>query len=630
MPEIIKDMKGKDLSSGIRDEVKRDDTARQEYKRQCLINVMYLYGRHNFTITRNNSNTDLVDVITAQLAASRKSKKIRRTSNYILPLFRALYSRLIRQKANVNATPTTSTEKDRDAARVAKEVAEDFWQNCNRGNPWTSNDFSGMLAVLMKLDLYSLTIGGGYLIPYFNPKATTFVYDQTCKDVTEAEVGAAEVRVSSPLHMFRDRFGRHCIERRFISPEQVEYEFDKTVDPVVEDEDILESQISRLLDGSNSDDQKKEGVYVYTKYMIPTKKHPDGRLISCTDNELLADDPLPPEFKKRMPVVEFRYQDLGFGRFGQGAIEQVVDLQKDYDDTLTRVSQYKRNMTGKVLAPRGANLSAKYNDQTGQIIYYALGYKPTFDNGATIPSYFFKELERIRKDMEDMMNSHETSMGRVPTGVKSGIGMETLKESDNSQIAPELIQQEQKLGYFTEVVLDICQARYQERRLLSISGEDLAYEVKSFMGSDLFGQKRIQINLGTGLPSGRMERQAYIDNLVQKGYISQQRGKELMEFGDIEGIYKSLDETAAKQDILNIIEDNAIVIAEPWEDHTIHLKVINDFRKGSKYAQLDEPMRDRINYLAQQHSDYLIAEQEAAMKMGGQLPPAAQPQTQVL
>jgi hypothetical protein len=627
--EVKTDIREKNVIDEIKSEVKRSEDGRQEYKQQALQNVLFLYGRQYSEFYRHASGTELVDRIAAEIESSRNLKKIRRTSNYILPLFRSLYTRLTRQQANVQANPTTATEKDRNAAKISKEVAEDFWSNCNRHNPWMEDDMFGMQAVLMKLNLYQLTIGGGYLVPYFNPKAMTFVYNEQAKDAMESDVGEVEVRVEMPLNVYPDRFGRHIIVRRFISPEQVFYEYgvDKC-EPQNEDDELVVSQIMRILEGTPQQEHK-EGVYVYDKYCLPTNEYPKGRLVSVTDNKELRNQDLPEEYKMRKPLVGFKYQDFGFATHGQGAIEPAIDIQRDYNETLTRIAHYKRNLTGKVLVPRNANLSSKYDDNVGQIIYHALGYKPQFDPGAPIPAYFYKEIERIRRDMEDVMSAHDTSIGRVPTGVKSGVGIENLTELDTDQIAPELIMQERKLGYFMENVLDIIQARYQERRLLDISGEDMAYEVKSFIGSDLFGQKKVEVRLGSSLPTSKAERQSYILTMRKEGLISDDNAKKLLEFGDAEGVYKTLDETGAKSDILNIIEGNGIVIAEPWEDHTIYLKVINDFRKGPIYTKLDDQRRGAINDLAKQHEDYLLREQEAARSVKPNMPAPAQPQSVV-
>lgn len=620
----LTNMSGKELISGITNEVKQDQNSRQEYLRQASQNILYIYGWHYHYASRNHFSNELIDNIAADIEARTNRGKIRRTSNYLLPLYRSLIARMMRQEANIHAKPTTSQESDRDAARVSKEVGEDFWKNCNRGNPWMANGLSGMQSVMLQLNIYQLILGGGYLIPYFNPKATSFMFNPNTGTTVEAEIGEVECRVDNPLNVFRDRFGRWIIHRRYISQEQIWYEYDKDVPAVTQDDSLVENRVLAILEGT-SQQERKEGAYVYDKYCLPNKEYPDGRLISVSNETELKDEPLPEEFKRRLPPVLIKYQDLGFSPMGQGCIEQAIDIQRDYNESLTRISQYKRNLTGKVLAPRGSKLSAKYDDQVGQIIYHTLGFKPGFEEGARIPAYFFKEIERIRRDMEDIMSSHDTSIGRTPKGVKSGVGIDALGENDMSQIAPELVMQEKKLGYFMETVLDIITKKYSERRLLDISGEDLSFEMKSFIGSDLMGQRKIEIKLGSSLPVGKHERQEYILRLKAEGLVDPANVKKLLEFADVEGMFKTLDETGAKQDILNIVEDNAFVVAEPWEDHTIRLKVINDFRKGTAYAKLSEQKRAAINQLATQHMEYLLAEQKAAAKLNGSLPPAAKP-----
>lgn len=612
--------------------VHKINESRAVWNRQALINVMMLYGKQHFTgrFDRSNNPT-LGQRIVWELETAKKTGSIRRTCNILLPPFRSVWSRLLRQKANVHANPTTSTQEDRDAARVSKEVAEDFWQNCNRFNPWLRDEFTGMQAILSRLTLYQMCIGQGYLIPFFNAKSKAFIYQEPGMpgmkgEVIEADVGNAEVRVCSPLNMFKDYFNRFAIERRFISPEQIWDEYGVDVPQSKEDENDEEVKIRRVLEGVDLEKAQKDGAYLYRKLCIPSKEYPEGRELVCTEKEIIYDGPLPSEARKRVQVYQFRYQDLGFSNNGQGIIEQCVDLQQDFNFTVSRIAQHKKLLTGKVLVPSQSELKVKYNDEVGQIIHYALGKKPSIEPAPSVPEYYFKDLMRIRDLVENLMNSHDSSMGRDPSQAKSGVAISGLAELDNAQIAPELMMLEQKLGFFTEAILDICQEKYNERRLLSISGEDLAFEVKSFIGSDLFGQKNIQIKMGSNFPLDKAERTNYILMLKKEGFISPERAKELLEFDDIDGAFRSLDETGAKQDILNLIEGNAEVIAEPHEDHTIYLKVINDFRKGSMYQKLDPMIRQRIDFLAQQHQEYLLQEQMAAQQMGASLPPAAMPQ----
>lgn len=627
MVEIISTIEDKSVIKDVKQTVKQIDEGRSEFKKQALVNIMFLYGKHHFDLKSNRSNVSAIDQrIIWEIESIRKASSVRRVSNYILPLFRSIYSRMIRMKANVNVEPTTSTERDREAAKVSQECLENFWENCNQGNIWLAQDFSGMQPIIMKIVLYMLSLGNGYLFPYFNPKANTLVYDKKRNDTIALDAGEAEIRTISPLNMFRDRFGRSFTERRFLSPEQVYYEFEKEVNPIQTEMDLVEQQVRRLLEGQIDEESEKEGVYVYTKFCLPEKKYSKGRMIVCTDNELLFNDNIPEEYDSKIPMFNCKYQDLGFTSHAQGAIEQVVDLQQDYNETLTRISTYKNNMSGKLLNPRGSKLSSKFDTEVGQIVNYNKGFKPSYEPGAAIPSYIVNELMRIRRDMEDAMNSHDTSMGR-PGGVKSGVAIDSLSENDFSMISPELITFEMTLSKAAACVVNIMKSKYLESRLLSISGENMAYEVNSFKGSDIHGQKRVKIRMGSGLPESKIERQTYLFKLKEAGVISPAELREYLEFGDINGVYTTLDETGAKMDILNIIENKGQieVLAEPFEDHVIRLKVINDFRKGSKYAKLPPEQRKDIDDLAQQHQNFLMGEQEAANNMGQPLPPPAMP-----
>lgn len=634
--ELVNGDADKNSISKITDTIHKMNEARLMWNRQALINVMFLYGKQHFNLSRANQGPSVGQRIVWELENQKNKDAIRCTSNYILPLFRSVYSRLIRQKANVHAQPTTSTQEDRDAARVSKEVAEDFWQNCNRNNPWLRSEFTGMQAVLMRLILYKMTIGIGHLVPYFNPKSKAFVYQEPRQpgpgqkgNIFEADVGNAEVRVVSPLNMFKDRFQRFAIERRFISPEQVWDEYGVDVAPSDVDEDDTEVKIRRMLEGTDAEKMDKDGVYVYRKLCVPSKEYKNGRELVCTDKEILYDGELPTEARSRIQNYEFRYQDLGFCSTGQGIIEQVVGLQQDYNFNLSRIKQHTKLMAGKILVPRGADggnsISSKFDDIIGQIIFYTMGRKPTMETPPPVPDHYYKNLMQIRNDMEGLMNSHDVSLGRDPSQVKSGVGISNLAEIDNSQIAPELVMFEQKLGFFAEAVLDIAQEKYNEPRLLSISGEDMALEVKSFIGSDLMGQKNVQIKMGSNFPLDPTQRTQYILMLKHEGFISPEKAKELLEFDDIDGAFNTLDMNGAKQDILNIIDGQEVIIdpmhpmggvaARDYEDHTTYLKVINDFRKGTSYQKLDPMIRAKIDEYASQHQQMLLSEQRAAAEM---------------
>ena len=282
----------------------------------------------------------------------------------------------------------------------------------------------------------------------------------------------------------------------------------------------------------------------------PTKKHPEGRYIISTSNKIIKNTVIPPEYKGRFPYFKFEFLSFMLASYPQGMVEQLVSLQEEYNYTITRLASYKKWMAGKLMVPRYSKMDTKWDDEVGQIIKYdPAGGSPEWNSPPAPPSILMNDLVRIRKDMEDISAVHDTSVGRTPGQAKSGIAIQSLNEQDNSQLLPTLIGIEEKLGFFCETVLDIMEAKYTEPRLLSITGEGLGAEIKTFLGHELRSNRRIKIKLGSAMPVSKSARQEFLMNLAMGEFITKQKAMELMEFGDLEGVYHNVDETAANQRI---------------------------------------------------------------------------------
>lgn len=606
--------------------IKRKDKirkVRQQYEKDWLINIAFLYGKHYFTVEKR-PYSGLDERIYWELKNLERKRKTRRTANYILPLYRSLLARMLMFKANVDAEPTTRSERDIASAKIAKEVLEDFWQMANKNN--YNLDTGGMILVLMKLFGFMLTCGHGWLRPYFNPKTTSKTL--LGGEMMEAEIGEVEVRIRSPFDVFADPLNRFVIEQEILDIEQIEKQYDKKVKA----EDIgmteIEQQLLSLLE-SGSVDNYENCAKVYRMYESPSPKHKDGRFIVITGKNILHEGTLPPEYKGRVPLFRFDYLDLLMAVYPQGMVNQLISLQEEYNNTISKLAAYKKWFAGKLKVPLNAKLQTKYDDEVGQIVQYRQGFEPHFESPPNPPEFLFSELMRIQRNMEDISGQHDASMGRVPSGAKSGKAIENLSETDNSQLTPVLLNVEQKLTAFCETVLDIMQARYSEPRLLNITGETLQGEVKTFMGEQLKGNRRIKITLGSALPVSKGARQSYILDLHERQLITPQKTLEMLEFGDVEGIYHSIDENQAKSENQEMLKGNQAIVME-FDDHTVHAKTHSDFMKDrKKFMKLPSQVQQIFLQHYKEHQDYLLAEQQAAMSLqtkGGQLPPPAAPE----
>jgi len=603
---------------------------RVSYERQWITNVAFLYGKHYFELESRGAKSGLEQRIVWELKNIQRQKLTRRTSNYILPLYRSLHARMLQMKAVVNIEASTRTENDRNAARAATEFIEDFWDTANQRNPVLCDKYPGMQLTISKLLTYMLSTGGGYLYPFWNPNSPgkTVLNGQ----VQEGKIGQVEVEVCHDFEVLPDPLGRSLTREKVASTEELFYLFGKEVKPTDVEISDSEKQILNMLEGGTSDMKYDNAAKVYYHWELPSGKHPNGRQMIFTDKEWLQEPiDLDPDYRGCLPMFRFRYLDIMLSQYSQGFVDQLIQSQEEYNFTISKLYGYKKWMSGKLKVPQGCAMKTRYDDEIGQIIIYNSSYgEPHWDMPKSAPAQLFKDLDRIRRDMEDIAAVHDVSLSRVPRGVKSGVAIENLTELDNTSISPQLISTEEKLGFFVETVLEMIKNHYSEPRLLSTAGEDLGVQVRSFQGSEVEGNRRVKVTLGSSLPMSKEARRTTILGLADKEYITKEKALKLLEFGDVEGIFHSVDETAEKAELEEMLT-GIVFQAFPWETHHIRLKVLSDFMNTKKFrdmVQSQDPEQQKIagNIIdhRSQHQRFLQLEmEEAAKNVEGQVDPGA-------
>lgn len=559
--------------------MERIQSNRSALEKQWYVNIAFLFGKQYFKVKKG---TTLGDRIWYALERIEKGKKERRVSNKILVYFRSLLSRLLKMKARVKVDPETRMRRDVDAAQVAVEVLEDFWHRVNRNNPYLADKLSGMQMVLKYLFAYILSFGKGYLKPYFNPNTVASTLSEG--EIIQRQIGEVEVDVRHSLDTYKDPLKRFIIEKDIVSTDFIYDRYDVEVEP----EDVFISEIEKqLLSLIDKTDYKnlEEAVTLYQFWRLPCRKYPRGRLFVFTDKTIIFDDDLPQEYGGKLPFFEFTWFDLAFSSFYQSLIEQLIPLQQEYNHTITRIAEYKKYLAGKLLVPDGANLQTKWTDETGQIIKYKRGFEPHYHFPPNPPAFLFQDLARIEKDMQDIAMSHDPTLARVPVGVKSGVAIERLQEKDDFSLTPYTIEFEEKLGFFADMVLDIMATKYTEERILQTAGKDKGDEVKTFMGHDIKGNRRVMVSLGSELPVSRGVRKQEIIELFKAGLIGRDEAKRYLPLGDVESALEDIDTIAAKSENEEMSKGE-VILPQEWENHKIHLEIHREFMANPKFREL--------------------------------------------
>lgn len=616
MAEIL--TPGKSDQDVIKDVFEKKSTIQQGRnidEKQWLVNLAFLYGKQHFIAENRKVTSGLEERIVWELKSEERKNKVKRSSNYILVLYRSLLSRLAMMESSVLVEPTTTDEKDKSAAEVAQEVLEDHWQMVNKNNPILSQDYSGMVLILSRLFSFVLATGRGYLHPHFNPKTVSKAFLDS--NTVDGEIGEVETTVIHQFNIYEDRLRRHLIEQIIMPVDDIKEQYNVDIKP----EDIIlsdsEQQLISMLEQSEAPAEYKDCVLVNKYWETPSSKHANGRFILLTQKKIILNEAIPPEYKNRIPYFSFNYLDLMLSFFPQGMVNPLISLQEEYNYTLTRLHSYKKWFAGKLKVPKKCKLETKYDDEIGQIIYYEHGLgEPHFDTPPTSEAvnFLLKDLDRIRRDMEDLAIVHDASIGREPGQVKSGVGIENLSNLDNSQLRPVLKHIEQKMSFYGETVLDIVEEKYLEPRLLAITGENLSADVATFKGENVAGNRRIKVNMGSALPASKVDRQTFLMGLADKGYIPRTKALELMEFGDLAGLYNTIDENAQKTEISEMLK-GVDVAPQEWDYHVTHLKVLEDFLKGRQFKKLDPQAQKLLLLHRHLHQKFLQLENQAAAKI---------------
>lgn len=611
--EEEQDKKNSDLIKKYTEEKDKIQRNRSIQERQWLVNLAFLFGKQHFVINGKPVTSGGEERILWELQSEDRKKKVKKTANYILPLYRSLLARMLLMKAHTSVEPTTNSDRDKSAARVASEALEDFWQMCNKHNPVLSQEYSGMMLILCKVFGYALATGKGYLYPYYNSRTVAKYY--MADQLNEGAIGEAECFIFSQFDVFEDPLKKYKIIQRTMTIEEIKQQYG--VDVPSEDISLsdIEQQLINMLEGKNEEKNTLEGACrVFERWQVPDKDNPEGKYSIFTSKKMILDTSIPSEYKGRIPLYSLSYLDLLFSQYPQGMIEQLISLQEEYNFTLTQIHAYKKWLTGKLKVPKGAELEVKYDEEIGQIVYYDRnGGEPHWEVPPSPPTYLWTELDRIRRDMEDIAAVHDaTKFNQAQT--RSGKAIENLDDLDNNALSPILIGIEQKLSFFAETVLDIVEAKYAEPRLLAITGDQEEADVKTFKGDQIVGNRRVKVNIGTGMPLNKTDRQAFIMMLADKGYVDRPKALELMEFGDLSGLYNSVDEQAQKMETSDMLNGTEREVNE-WDNHNTHIYTLEKFIKGDKFNKLDPLIKNILLKHRSIHQQFMRAEMMAAANM---------------
>lgn len=332
--------------------------------------------------------------------------------------------------------------------------------------------------------------------------------------------------------------------------------------------------------------------------------------------------------------------------YGESWAKHIMPINRVLDALESNIFEYNHFFAkGRFVIDKGSGVRSIVNEN-GQIIEKNPGYVVTSLPLAPLPPTHLQQIGNMRQYMEDIGGLHEVSMGRIPTGVKSGVGIAELRQADASSQDDLVDALEDFLMRSAKKIFKIIASNYTSTKLAEVAGPSGApqyfYAVgeKSPVASKMKNQKQtfgemglplaiigseneIRVSVGSWLAYTKQARQEELKELFRLGAIDQQTLLQHLEFGDIKSIMdRSRRERLVQlrqgmkgsQDIMaqrKGVDEESLALAEnqlmdkgtpePVEledDHEVHLATHKEGLNTTKYPELYfDHMNEHINLM---------------------------------
>lgn len=249
--------------------------------------------------------------------------------------------------------------------------------------------------------------------------------------------------------------------------------------------------------------------------------------------------------------------------YGEGWMKHVMPLNRALNSLESSVFDYNYKVAkGRIVVDRDSGVRAIHN-QHGEIISKNRGAEVRPLDMPPLPVATQNQIERIERYIEDVGGAHDASLGRVPAGVKSGVGVAELKQADATSqddlvdnledfltlVGQKMLKKVAQNYTAPQVVYDLGY-REQEAKYFAVVGPNYqekknkvpGHENQVKIGPDWFDiaklseDNNVRVTIGSWLGYTKEMMQEKTLKLLQLGAIDQKTFLRLWEFGNIDSI----------------------------------------------------------------------------------------------
>lgn len=551
--------------------------------------------------------------------------RIRLTDNQILPLVMRQQAMLTERRPMYSAMPRTEDDDDVLAAEAFEAMLTYHWDRLDctdklgeallwsltTGNAFWRIDWdsSAGKGVLVPLPLGSDAAGAkdapkaedahtpgeeraeAEVDDFFLPGMT----DEPDPQMQVVNVGDVQIRVVSPFQMMVDPSASRLEDARWVCQETyvhvdvLKEKFGAKVSNVAPDVSAEEfynyEQSLRFGSGTStsaSEDAKSQ-VRLYEWWERPTKKHPEGRVVTVANGRTLDERANP--YGGRFPYVHFPAVKIP-GRFwADGYIKHLRPLQTMHNRALSRYHEIMNLMGNpKWIADKHAGIKeTSINDRPGEVIIKTPGSEVKPISPPPAPTIHPQVMALALNAMQTITGVNDPLVGQNPPNVRSASALFGLQEAAMRSFVPLAMQTESALRNTGRLVLNLVQRFYTEDRTFRVIGNTGRPRVHHMMASDVGRIEDVTIVHGSMQPRSKAAQQDRALQMLQvapflfmneDGEIDKDRLMRVLDMPSMSSrvTLDDVDRSQAYQEHIDA-EQGVELAVLPWENDKLHMRI---------------------------------------------------------
>jgi hypothetical protein len=357
---------------------------------------------------------------------------------------------------------------------------------------------------------------------------------------------------------------------------------------------------------SESSSLNTDWVNVHQLWMKPCRAAPEGCVITWSGTQIIEKKMRYPYDHGELPFVQCNFLP-GIGtREGRTPVTDMIPSQTDYNDALSREATIRRQLVPKFIGAVGQIDPQRITSRVETLLYMpGVSANPPAYEGvdAAWAQQFEMGMNRDLADMGERIGIGEASSGQSASSAAAATTL-ALQEADETKLALTATEVSTFIAAVGRQILLLARQYWDEERTIRVWSDEDVIQAYRYTGGDIDERLDVHVSSEAMLPRSKTARTQLLMELQARfpDLIDPQLLMSLIDLPGTDLMTKALDIHTRKATRENgqLLRGEQPAV-KPYDNHLIHLKVINDFRCSIDFENLEQEDQARFDAHAAVH-----------------------------